>query len=464
MRRHSLSAPTLLATLQRVVALSVSVVTTELGLMVMGLVDTLVVGRIGPEAIGAVGLGNILFITVAIFGMGLLLGLDPLVSQAYGAKRLDECYRWLAHGVALALLVSAPLMMLVHGLIWLLPRFAIEPRVLTLVVPYVEISSWAIPPFLLFAALRRFLQAIGIARPIALAVVVGNVLNLLLALALVLGYGPIPPLGTAGSAWATLVSRTSLALALAVIVIVHAARQRPELGMGGRGIETARLRRLAELGVPAALQATLEVGVFATATALVAMLDVVSLSAHQIVMQVTTMTFVITVGIGSAGGVLVGQALGSGDGARARTTGWMALFTGMAVMGTAALGFLLFSRLIVGAFSSDPAVVEVGGKLLLVAAAFQLFDGLQAVATGVLRGLGETRAPMLSNLAGHWLLGLPLGYTLAFAFGFGVIGMWVGLSTGLVMVGTVLLATWSFRARSLVRQARVGYLVEEPAS
>jgi multidrug resistance protein, MATE family len=436
--------------LKQVIALSTSVVVTELGLMLMGVVDTLVVGRIGPEAIGAVGLGNILFVTVAVFGMGLLLGLDPLVAQAFGAGRMDECYRWLAHGIVLALLATVPLLLIVRGLIMLLPWLGIEPSVLALAVPYMEVSAWAIPSLLLFAALRRFLQALGIVRPIAFVVLVGNVLNLLLAMGLVLGFGPIPALGTVGSAWATLLSRTDLMLVLAGIVVWHARRHAPRPMPGLLAFDMDRVRRLVALGIPAAFQMTLEVGVFATATALIARLDVVSLSAHQIVIQVTTLTFVVTIGIGAAGAVLVGQSLGEGNPDRARMMGWMALVAGAAFMGCAALGFLLFGQAIVGAFTADPTVIRLGGTLLLVAAAFQLFDGLQAVATGILRGAGDTRTPMLTNLAGHWFLGLPLGYGLAFGLGHGVIGMWVGLSVGLMVVGVVLVTTWRHRARRLM--------------
>jgi MATE family multidrug resistance protein len=435
-------------TLRRIITLAAPVVVTELGLVLMGVVDTLVVGRIGPEAIGAVGLGNILFFAVAVFGMGLLLGLDTVVSRSYGAARIDECYDWLVQGLLLALLAAAPLLPVVYGLTWLLPAFAVEPTVLALAVPYMRVLAWSIPPLLLFAACRRFLLATNVVRPIAYVVIVANVANLALAVALVLGYGPIPALGTVGSAWATLVSRMLLAAALATVLVVRARRLTPaRLALR---VDPARMRRLLSLGLPAALQVTLEVGVFATATALVSMLDVVSLSAHQVVIQVSTLTFVVTVAVGAAGGVLVGQALGAQDPARVRRTGWMAVLTGAGFMGTAALVFLLVPRAIVGAFSSDQSVIRVGATLLAVAAAFQLFDGLQAVLTGVLRGLGDTRMPMAANLAGHWLLGLPLGYVLCFVLGHGVVGMWIGLSIGLMAVGMVLLATWRYRA-SLLR-------------
>ena len=440
----------LAATLKRVASLAGPVIVTDLGLVVMGVVDTVVVGRVGPEAIGAVGLGNIIFITVAVFGMGLMLGLDTVVSQAFGAGRIDECYRWLAHGLTLAVIMTAPLVLIALALTRAMPMLATDPRVLELVVPYMEISAWSIPAFLFFAAFRRFLLAVSVVRPIAVIVLIGNVANLLLAQALVLGWGPIPAHGVVGSAWATLVSRVDCALALGVVAVVYLRRPGTRWQVSWTDIEPARLLRLLGLGVPAALQASLEVGVFATATALVALLDVVSLSAHQIVLQIATLTFVVALGIGASGGVLVGQALGAEDPVRARRTGWTAIAAGPAFMGLGAIAFVLLPGPIVALFSTDPLVIEMGSRLLAVAAAFQLFDGLQAASTGVLRGVGDTRTPMISNLVAHWLVGLPVGSLLAFGLGMGVVGMWSGLSLGLALVGATLLATWLRRSRALV--------------
>ena len=447
-RARSTSAIAFLPALKPVMSLSGPTIVTELGLVSMGVVDTLVVGRLGPEALGAVGLGNILIMTLAVFGMGLLLGLDTVVSRAYGAGQLQECHRWLLHGVVVALVAALPLVLLARALIAVLPAFGMAPAVLALAIPYMEVSAWAMPSLLLFAAFRRYLLAMSIVRPIAATLIVGNLVNFLLAAALVLGFGPIPSLGTIGSAWATLVTRVALAVALVAIVALRTSLL-ADLTAVPFELEVARVGRLVTLGIPAALQVTLEVGVFATATGLAAMLDVASLSAHQIVIQVTTLTFIVTLGVGSAGGVLVGQSLGNGDYDGARRMGSAALLAGLCFMSCTALTFVLWRETIVRAFSADASVLEVGGRLLLLAAAFQLFDGLQSVATGVLRGLGDTRTPMFSNLAGHWLLGLPLGYLLAFVFGLGVLGMWLGLSLGLVAIGTFLLATWIRRSRSL---------------
>jgi MATE family multidrug resistance protein len=205
--------------------------------------------------------------------------------------------------------------------------------------------------------------------------------------------------------------------------------------------------RIVRLGLPAAGQILLEVGVFAAASALAARIAPAAAAAHQIVLNIAGFIFMIPYGIGSAAAVRVGQAIGRVDAAGARRAGWVALGLATAIMTGSALMFATVPRALVSIFTVDPDVLQVGAAVLLIAAVFQLFDGVQTVATGALRGLGETRIPMLSNLAGHWLIGLPLGYTLCFHRGWGVEGLWVGLALGLTLIGTVLLVVWHRRSR-----------------
>ncbi len=197
-------------------------------------------------------------------------------------------------------------------------------------------------------------------------------------------------------------------------------------------IEMASFRRLIALGFPAAAQLSLEVGVFAAASVLTGRLAPVALASHQIALNIASVTFMVPLGVSSAGAVRVGHAVGRRDTAGAERAGWTALLIGSAFMSVAAAAFVLAPRALVGAFSVDEGVLCVGTALLFVAAVFQLFDGLQCVATGVLRGLGQTRTPMLWNLLGHWLIGLPFGYVLCFVLDRGVVGLWWGLSTGLI--------------------------------
>jgi MATE family multidrug resistance protein len=223
--------------------------------------------------------------------------------------------------------------------------------------------------------------------------------------------------------------------------------RRYDIGLSRRSLalDVDRIRHLTRLGFPAALQRGLEIGVFAMATALIGRLDPVSLAAHQIAINIASVTFMVPLGISSAGAVRVGQALGRRDPEAARRSGWTALFLSSAFMSVAGLTLLLIPRMILRAFTTDPAVIATGVTLLFIAAIFQLFDGLQVVATGVLRGAGDTRTAVVTNVVGHWLLGLPIGYVLCFELGWGAPGLWVGLSVGLIAVGVLLLYVWAQR-------------------
>jgi len=429
------------------VRLAMPIVVAELGWIAMGIVDIAMVGRLGPEAIGAVGVGSVLFIAVVVFGIGLLLGLDTFVAQAYGAGRLDECHRWLVHGVALAMMLAVPLTLVTAAVMTTLDRWGLDPGVQRLTEPYFSKVLWSILPLLLYTAFRRYLQAIGLATPVMMALVSANLINVLANWLLVFGNLGAPRLGVDGAAWATCVSRVYLALYLLLAIMRQDHGHRTGLRHVSRRLDLNRLRRLVEVGLPAAFQVTLEVGVFAVVTALAGRLEPVTLAAHQIVLNVASVTFMVPLGVGSAGAVRVGHAVGRLDAPAVRHAGWAALALGGGFMSCAAVVFVAVPRAILELFTVDPAVIQIGESLLLVAALFQLFDGLQGVATGVLRGLGDTRTPMLWNLAGHWFVGLPVGYLLCFVRGWGVIGLWIGLSTGLTVVGVLLVATWWYRVR-----------------
>lgn len=432
-------------------ALAGPVVSAELGWIMMGIVDTIMVGRLGPEAIGAVGVGSSLFLALAVFGIGLLLGLDTLISQAFGARRIAECHRWLHHGLALACLLAPVMMLLAWIGIGTLDVWGFDPAVARLLRPYLAILVWSVLPLLLYAALRRYLQAMNVVRPVMFALVSANLINAVINWVLVYGRLGAPALGVDGSAWATLASRVYMAVVLAVAVVCYDTRHRTGFFHIVPAIEANRLRHLVRLGFPAAMQTVFEYGVFASATAFAGRLEPVALAAHQIVLNIAGFTFMVPFGLASAGAVRVGQAVGRRDGEAAARAGWAALTIGVAFMATAAAVFLLAPHALLGVFTRDAAVVSTGVVLLAIAAVFQMFDGTQGVLTGALRGLGDTQSPMLCNLAGHWLFGLPFGYALCFWWGWGVPGLWIGLSAGLISVGVVLLVVWTRRVRALFR-------------
>ncbi|HLG60195.1 MAG TPA: MATE family efflux transporter [Vicinamibacterales bacterium] len=422
----------------------------EVGWMVMGIVDTIMVGPLGPAAISATGMGSSLFTAIAIFGMGLMLGLDAFVSHAHGAGDEAECKRLLHAGVWLAIAVAPLVMALAWLLLVSIDRWGLHPEIRVLVGPYLQVISLGALPLLIYAAFRRYLQGLHVVRPIMLALVTANLVNAGANWVLIYGHLGMPTLGVEGSAWATTAARVWMA------GFLYLAIRREHRRRGDRdpalpwSSDLGRIRRLVALGFPAASQVTLEVGVFAAATALAGRLDPVSSGAHQIALNLASLAFMVPLGLSSAGAVRVGHAMGGRDPDRAVRAGWTALATGCVIMSAIGLALFLWPVRLLSAFSTEPRIIEIGVRLLAIAAAFQLFDGTQAVVTGILRGIGDTRMPMIINIIGHWLFGLPVGYALCFRYAWGVEGLWVGLSIGLIFTAILLTVVWW--RRTLVMQ------------
>ncbi len=426
------------------------VILAEIGWMSMGVVDTIMVGPLGPAAIGASGMSNSLFFAVAVFGMGVMLGLDALVARSAGAGRLDDCVRWLQHGLLVAMIVAPTIMLVFYGALTTIEAWGLHPDVRVLAHPYMRILGLGALPLLLYATFRRYLQGIHAVRPVMFALVTANLVNALGNWLLIWGHLGAPALGITGSAWATVGARVYMA-AFLFFAIVREHRKRGDTHPHVPFVfDAGRVRQLITLGVPAASQVTLEVGVFAAVSALAGSLDPVSLGAHQIALNIAALSFMVPLGLSSAGAVRVGHAVGAGDIRSAVHAGWAALGVGAAIMLTIGLSFLLVPVPMLRAFSNDPRILLIGVRLLAIAAAFQLFDGTQAVATGVLRGVGDTRTPMIMNIIGHWVFGLPIGYALCFQSGWGVAGLWVGLCIGLTFVAVVLTGAWHRKSRHLV--------------
>lgn len=423
------------------------VIAAEVGWLLMGVVDTVMVGPLGPAAIGAVGAGTILFMTVIMIGFGMLLALDTFVAQSYGAGRVDECHRWLFAGVQLAAVLSVVLSIVAFGAVRLLPSVGFHPDVLAELEPYSAAIIWSTPALLAYVVFRRYLQAMNLARPVMLALVLANITNAGANWVLIYGKLGFPAFGVVGSAYATVFSRVIMA-AFLFAIILYRERERPSgLHDVPFVIDWSRIWAIVRLGAPAAGQILLEVGVFAAASALAATIAPAAVAAHQIVLNIVGLVFMVPFGLGTAAAVRVGQAVGRGDPNGVRAAGATALALGTITMTLSALLFALAPRLLLRTFTSDPLVMDVGAGLFLVAAVFQLFDGLQTVTTGALRGLGNTHVPMVANLIGHWAIGLPIAYFLCFQRGWGVQGLWAGLAIGLILVGSTLLGVWRRQSR-----------------
>ncbi len=435
------------------VALAVPVVLSELGWMAEGIVDTIMVGRLGPAAIGAVALGNAVCNTPALFGIGLLLGLDTLVSQAFGRKDHEECHRWLAQGVYLACIAAPPLMLVIFLASFGFGHFGINQAVAAPATAYLRILNWGTLPLLLYGGTRRYLQGVGDVRVITITFVGANLLNWFGNWVLIYGKLGMPMLGVNGSAISTLISRVFMAAALMGFAWRYERKRGHPLFRHWAAPSLVRLRRLVTLGAPAAGQILLEVGAWNLVTLSAGWLTPVALATHQIVLNYASLTFMVPLGVASAVAVSVGHAVGAKDPERARRAGWLGLGLGTSFMLLAAVVFVAAPGPLIALYTRDPQVMALGRSLLGLAAIFQIFDGIQGVSTGALRGLGETRIPMLANLAGYWVFGLPLGLTLCFGLGWGTYGLWIGLLAALIVVATTLLTRWN---RDSTRLAATG--------
>src|ERR1700730_149154 len=430
--------------------LALPLVLAEIGWMSMGIVDTIMVGRLpnSAVAIGATGFGQSLYHSVAIFGGGLLLGLDTFVSHAYGREDLGDARRSLVNGLFIAFLLTPILMLVVSFWPTLMQRFGISLELVEPMRPFLRALNWGTPPLLGYFTVRRYLQAVNVVRPITFALISANAVNAIGNWALIYGHLGFPAMGITGSGWSTCLARIYMALGVVItLAYIEAKRTLPGWRAAIR-VDLGRVVGLLRLGAPAATQILLEISAFAGATALCAKLGPVPLSGHEIALNCAAFTFMVPFGISSAAAVRVGQQLGRGDCLAARRAGWSAIILGCGFMACAGLVLVSFSRYIARLFSPDPTVIRVGATLLLVAAAFQLFDGLQTVATGALRGTGDTQTPMLANLVAYWFIGLPLSYFLCFRLGWGAIGIWIGLCIGLMLIGTALLIAWHKRLPS----------------
>ncbi len=417
----------------------------EMGWVAMGVVDTIMAGRLGAVAVGAGSLANIMFYPIAALGTGVLLSLDTLVAQAFGAKDQAECRHALVNGVWLAIGMSP----LLGAAIWLtaplLRMLGTNPRVMVQLVPFLQALTWSIAPLLLFTAFRRYAQAVGIVRPVTFALVSANVLNFVGNWVLMYGHWGSPAMGLEGSGWSTTVARAYMAAVLLIAIVWQEIKTGKLLFHISWRPDSAGIRRLIELGLPAGAQFAFEGAVFGVVAVLAARLDEASLAAHSIAVLVISATYNVPVGISSAAAVRVGHAVGRRDPQGAAVSGWAALLLSATFMGTAGLAFWTMPRWIVQAFIGDAAVVGIGAVLLRIAAFLELFDGVQVVATGALRGLGDTRTPMLAHFAGYWIIGLPIAYVLCFPLGWGVAGIWIGLCAALIPIGSVLVVMWGLR-------------------
>ena len=424
----------------------------EIGWMLMGLVDTVMVGRLPDAAVamGAVALAQVLHNTLVYGVGGILLALDAVVSRAHGAGRMEEAGRWLLHGLVVACGIA----------VFLMVCLLLAPIGMRHVIANPEVAReagqtlWALVPgvlpLLVYFALRRHLQAFNHVRVIAVTLISANVVNFGFDWLFIFGhYWHLAgvhvrwaAMGPMGSGVATSLAR--LYQAGFLVVAMWWVNRRHGYGFERVSLrpEWARVGELLRLGLPIGATLLVEISIFALVTFLIGRMSASALAGHEVALNTVSFTFMIPLGISAAAGVRVGQAIGRGAKDEAQAAGWAALVLSAGVMVCAAGVLAMFPHAIARAFTPDAGVIAATVPLFGVAAVFQLFDGVQVTAMGALRGAGDTHSGLITHLCTYWLFGMPLGVWLGFYRGWGAKGLWVGLCSALVVAGCVLLWRW----------------------
>jgi MATE family multidrug resistance protein len=443
------------AELRATIALAVPVVLVQLGFMAMGVVDTLMVGRLSARALAAVAIGNLYFFNTSIFGTGALMALDPIIAQAVGAGDDETVARSLQRGLIIAMglaLLTAALLGPATAVLRMLHQ---PPEIIPDASRYLRISIIGVAPYFAFVVLRQSLQALHRVAPIVWTVVAANLANAFFNWVFVYGHLGSAPLGVAGSAIATAIGRWMMLLLLLAMawqdLRVHVQPVREGVMSWGP------IRRMLAIGLPIGAQQALEAGAFGAIGLLMGLIGTTAVAAHQIAITLAAFTFMVPLGVGSAAAVRVGHAIGANDPPRARAAIRAAYLCGVGFMTLTAVVFLTLPRALAAAFTSDAAVIGLAAVLVPIAGFFQVFDGGQAVGAGVLRGAGDTTAPLVTMLAAYWLIGVPVSAWLGFRTSLGPAGLWWGFVISLAGVAIFLY----LRIRALFTRG-LGRVVVEP--
>lgn len=443
--------------LRRLFDLSVPVVVAQLATMMLSVVDTLMVGNVGVGALAAASLGHVWTFGTMIFAMGVIYGIDPLISQGHGARDARRQGLALQRGIVVGLMISVPI-----GALWALTGPAMEllgqdPELAALAQSYVELQIPALPFFMVFTALRQYLQGRGIVRPAMIVAIAANGFNVVANWSLIYGVGSFDGLGIVGAGIATALTRVVMMAALVLFVVRGRLFEGAWIPWSREAFARRGVLEILSLGWPVGLQMSFEIWAFHAATLIAGRLGEAELAAHTIVLNVASVSFMVPMGIGMAAVTRVGNHLGAGRPRAAQRAAWVAVISGAGVMTVSAILFVVLRHQIPILYTPNEVVRALAATVFPIAAAFQLFDGIQVVGSGVLRGMGSTRPAALFNLVGYYVLALPLAAWMTLRADLGLEGIWWGLAVGLASVAMMLVAWIQWRgprhARLLVRPA-----------
>jgi len=426
--------------------LAYPVIIGQLGIIMMGVVDSLIVGHLGAAPLAAASLGNSLAFIILIIGIGVSLVVTPLVAIAVGSNKFEDCGVYFRQ----SLLVNSILSIIIAFTIYFgadLIRYFNQPDEVQYQAKYfMRIIGFSAIPLMIFQTYKQFIEGLSVMRPAMIIVLLANIINAFGNWVLVFGNLGFPALGLNGSGWATFSSRVFMALALMGFVMNNKFFKKYDVSFHFKNINWPVIKKILSLGLPSGFQYFFEVGAFSFAVVMVGWLGTKQLAAHQIAINLASISFMAVLGISVAGSIRVGNAVGMKDIAETRRAGFTASLMGASIMSVSGIIFILFRNYLPTLYVNDEVVISYATSLLIIAALFQISDGTQAVGIGILRGLTDVRIPTAITFIAYWIVGLPVGYLLGFTFELGVQGVWIGLLLGLTT--SAILLTLRFNSRS----------------
>jgi MATE family multidrug resistance protein len=447
------------AEIRATIAVAAPLAGANLAHMAMGLTNTIMVGHLGAAPLAAAGLGTALYFTLLMLCQGVLEAVAPLAAHAIGAQDHPTAGRVAGAGLIVAAALAAPVIAVLTVIPWLLAGLGYDPELTAEIGGFLRVIRWGAPAFLGSSVLRFLLVAAFRTRIVMIVPLLAIPLNAALNWALIFGHFGMPAWGSAGSGCATAIVQWLMLLCFAGCML--AMPMRIPVRMALRVL--AEIPRILRLGVPMGVLRGMEIGVFVTTGILMGVIGADALGAHQLVLNVASVTFMVPLGLSQAATVRVAFQLGLGKPAAARRAGYVAMAPGAGFMSAAAALLLLMPRTIASAYVDlgDPAndgLVAIAVQLFVIAALFQIFDGVQVIAVGALRGYRDTAVPMLIAAIGYWAIGFVGSWLLAFPLGLGAIGLWSGLALGLAVVATALTLRLRVRARAQLRASEPVFL------
>jgi len=422
----------------------------QFGLMMMGVVDSMMVGRIGAEPLAAASVANSLFILIFIIGIGISNAITPLTAISTGAMKYNECGSIFKHGFFINIVTAFILFLIIFGVAGIIKHLNQPEQVASLAQSYTIILGFSVFPSMIFLAYRNFIEGLSVMRPAMIITLLANIVNFIVNWLLIYGNWGFPKLGLDGAGWATLFSRIFMMILLVLYVQRTEFFQKFSISFKNFKIEMSMIKKLLNLGLPGAVQYFFEVGAFSFAVIMAGWLGTQQLAAHQIVINLASISFMTALGISAAGSIRVGNAVGKENIREIREAGFTAIIMGGSLMACFGIIFVLFHNQLPSLYISDGGVLSYASSLMLIAALFQISDGVQAVGIGVLRGLTDVKGPTLITFIAYWVVGLPVGYLFGFVLNFQVYGIWIGFLVGLTVSAVLLTLRFNSRSRKKI--------------